>query len=70
LALFWSEMLCPSFTALESACPSLANGPSLRFANRILSFAYGNIEYLLGKLYGVARTFGHETSMPQAALPI
>ncbi len=27
----------------------------------------GNVEYLLGKLDGIARTFGHETSMPQAA---
>ena len=38
----------------------------LRFANGILSFANGNVEYLLGKLDGIARTFGHETSMPQA----
>jgi hypothetical protein len=32
----------------------------------ILSFSDGNVEYLLGKLDGIARTFGHETSMPQA----
>ena len=36
-------------------------------ANRILNFANGNVEYLLGKLDGIARTFGHEASMPQAA---
>jgi hypothetical protein len=37
---------------------------ALGFANRIFGLANGNIEYLLGKLNGVARTFGHETSMP------
>ena len=40
----------------------------LGFAYRILSFAYGNVENLLGKLDGIARTFGHEPSMPQAAV--
>jgi hypothetical protein len=40
---------------------------AFRFARCILSFANGNIEYLLGKLDGIARTFGHEASMPQAA---
>lgn len=40
---------------------------SLRFANRVLSFADSDVEYLLGKLDGIARTFGHETSMPQTA---
>lgn len=39
----------------------------LRFANRVLSFANRNVENLLRKLDGIARTFGHETSMPQAA---
>jgi len=39
----------------------------LGFANRVLSFANGNVEYLLGKLDGIARTFGHETSIAQAA---
>jgi hypothetical protein len=34
-------------------------------ANCILSFANGNIEYLLGNLDGITRTFGHEASMPQ-----
>lgn len=38
----------------------------LRFTNRVLSFADGNVEYLLGKLNGIARAFGHEMSMPQA----
>ena len=37
------------------------------FANRVLSFAYSNVEYLLGKLDGIARTLRHESSMPQAA---
>ena len=41
----------------------------LGFANGVLGFANGNVEYLLGKLDGIARTFGHEASMPQAALP-
>ena len=40
---------------------------TLGLANRILSFANGNVEYLLGKLDGIARTFRHEPSMPQAA---
>ena len=38
----------------------------LGFAHGIFGFADGNVEYLLGKLDGIARTFGHETSMPQA----
>lgn len=38
---------------------------TLGFANRVLSCACGNIEDLLGKLDGIARTFGHEASMPQ-----
>jgi hypothetical protein len=38
----------------------------LGFAYCILSFANGDIENLLSKLGGIARTFGHETSMPQA----
>lgn len=41
---------------------------TLGCANGIFSLAYGNVEYLLGKLDGIARTFGHEPSMPQAAL--
>jgi hypothetical protein len=43
---------------------------SLRFANGILSFTDGNIEHLLGELDGIARTFGHEPSIAQAASPI
>jgi hypothetical protein len=43
---------------------------ALGFAHGVLSFPYGNVEYLLGKLGGIARTFGHEPSMPQAALAI
>ena len=30
----------------------------------------GNVEYLLGKLDGITRSFGHEASMPQDAIPI
>ena len=33
---------------------------ALCFADGILSFADGDIEYLLGKLDRIARTFGHE----------
>ena len=33
---------------------------ALGFANRVLSFANGDVEYLFGKLGGIARTFGHE----------
>jgi hypothetical protein len=43
---------------------------TLRLAHRILSFANGDVEHLLGKLDGITRTFGHELSMPQAAPPI
>ena len=39
----------------------------LRFAHRILCFTDSNIEYLLRKLDGIARTFGHEASIAQAA---
>jgi len=36
---------------------------ALRFAYRILSFADGDVEYLLGKLYQIARTFRDEPSI-------
>jgi hypothetical protein len=35
-------------------------GMPLCFANRILCFANGDVEYLLGKLDGVAWTLRHE----------
>jgi hypothetical protein len=35
----------------------------LQFANRILSFADGNVEDLLGKLDGIAWTLRHEPSI-------
>ncbi len=60
-------MLCPSLSALQAACPALAYRTPLRFAHSILSFANSDVEYLLGKLNGIARTFGHEMSMPHAA---
>jgi hypothetical protein len=40
---------------------------ALRFTHRILSFADGNVEYLLGKLDGIAGTFRHELSIAQPA---
>jgi hypothetical protein len=40
---------------------------ALRLAHSVLSFADGDVENLLGKLDGIARTFGHETSIAQAA---
>jgi hypothetical protein len=58
-------MLRSSFSAFETACPSLTCGFPFGIANCILCFANGNIENLLGKLRGIARTFGHEASMPQ-----
>ncbi len=43
---------------------------ALGFADGIFRFADGNVEYLLGKLDGITRSFGHEASMPQDAIPI
>ncbi len=59
-------MLRSSFSAFETACPSLTCGFPLGIANDILSFADGNVEYLFGELCGITRTFGHEASMPQS----
>jgi hypothetical protein len=39
-------------------------------ADSILSLADGNVEYLLGKLDGIAGTLRHEPSIAQAAPPI
>jgi hypothetical protein len=39
----------------------------LRLAYRILGFADGDVEYLLGKLDGIARTLRHEPSIAQDA---
>lgn len=58
-------MLRPRLSALQSACPALTPRLPLGFAHSVLSFANGNVENLLGKLDGIARTFGHEASMPQ-----
>ena len=58
-------MLRPSLSSLQPACPSLAGGLSLGLANRVLDFACSNIEYLLGELDRITRTFGHKRSMPQ-----
>lgn len=66
VSLLRCEVLGPS---LSTPCATRAarRRMSLRFAHGVLSFAYGNVEYLLRKLDGIARTFSHETSMPQAA---
>jgi hypothetical protein len=63
-------MLGPRLPAFQSARASFADRLSLQFADCILSFANGNIEYLLGKLDGIARTLRHEPSIAQAAPPI
>jgi hypothetical protein len=56
------------FAAFSTASPTPnAFGMLLNFAYRVLGLTNGNVEYLLSKLDGIARTFGHETSMPQAA---
>lgn len=39
----------------------------LRLAHSVLSFANGNVEYLFGKLDGIAWTLRHEPSIAQAA---
>src|SRR5438552_14335797 len=69
LSLFWRKAFCSSLSALHSADAPLGRMP-LRFADGILRFANRNVEHLFGKLCGITRTFGHETSMPQAAPPI
>jgi hypothetical protein len=63
LALFRSEMLGSGFSALQSTSSAFTDWFSLRFADCVLSFTYGDFENLLGKLDGIARTFGHETSI-------
>ena len=60
-------MLCSRLSALQAAYPFLADRLSLGFADGVLSFANGNVEYLLGKLDGIARTLRHERSIAQAA---
>jgi hypothetical protein len=59
-------MLRPSLSALQSPSPSFTGSLPLGLANGILRIANGNVEHLLGKQNGIARTFGHEASMPQA----
>jgi hypothetical protein len=39
----------------------------LGLAYCVLRFTDGNVEHLLRKLDGIARTFGHEASIAQAA---
>ena len=71
LSLLLSLAACTSYSLAQSqngqaTRPLLADGLSLGIAYGILSLADGNIKYLLGKLGGIAWTFGHEPSMPQA----
>jgi hypothetical protein len=68
LALFGSEMLRSRFPTLQPARSSLADRLSFGLAYGVLSFTNGNIEHLLGKLGGIARTFCHGLSIAQAAL--
>src|SRR5258708_17766143 len=62
-------LICGEF--LRSCCATLQatsatfGGMPLRFAHRVLSFADGNVEYLFGKLCGIAWTFAHRASMPR-----
>lgn len=62
----WREFLGSHLPPRFSA-HLLLGGMPLGFANRVLRFADGDVEYLLGKLGGITRTFGHELSMPYAA---
>ena len=64
----WGEALGTCLTPFYSALAFRGWMP-LGFANRILSFTYGNVEYLLGKFDGIARTLRHEPSIAQAAPP-
>ena len=57
LALLRREMLCSRPAALQTTCPTFIGRFSLGFANRVLSFANSYVEYLLGKLGGIAGTF-------------
>jgi hypothetical protein len=66
LALFRRKMLRSRLSTLQPACPSLTDRLSLGLTHSVLSLANGNVEYLFGKLGGIAGTFGHEASMPQA----
>ena len=53
------------FSTLQTASSPLTDRLPLGLANGVLSFAYSNIEYLLGELDGITRTFGHESIMPR-----
>jgi hypothetical protein len=68
-ALFYAQAVCSSLAALESSS-ALWWRIALGFTHGVLCFADGNIENLLGKLHRIARTFGHEPSIAQAAAPI
>lgn len=60
------EALGASLATFKSTS-ALGGRMPLGLAYRVLSLADGNVEYLLGKLDGITRTFDHATSMPQAA---
>jgi hypothetical protein len=57
------EILGSSFTTSHASRAAGRRMP-LGLAHGVLGLANGNVEYLLGKLDGIARTFGHEPSMP------
>jgi hypothetical protein len=61
LAFFGSETLRSSSSAFQSPRSSFTDGLPLGLAYGVLSFTNRNVENLLGKLNGIARTFGHET---------
>jgi hypothetical protein len=65
----WGKALGTRLTPFYSAFALWGRMP-LGFANCILRFADGNVEYLLGKLDGITRTLCHEPSIAQAAPPI
>ena len=66
LAFCGGKALRTSLTALRSTF-AFGGWMPLGFAHGIFGFANGDVEYLLGKLGGIARTFSHGLSIAQAA---
>jgi hypothetical protein len=65
LTLLWRKRHSAGLaTFFAASATTAAFWVAFRFAYCVLSFANGNVENLLGKLDGVAGTFGHESSMP------
>lgn len=65
-SLFGSEALGSGSATFQPA-HLMFGWMALRFAHCIVCFADGNVEYLFGKLGGIARTFGHGLSIAQPA---